>query len=171
MLGQMRLTWWREMLGKPVSERPRGDAVLDALGQHWAGREATLVQMVDAWELLVSAEKIGLDEARAFGAGRGAFFAALDDTPAGDLGGRLAGAGARWALADAAVMVSDPEERTAMLFAGRTVPVPAGAIPAGWRGLAVLEALALRALRRGGRPLMEGRGASLVALKAAILGR
>ena len=31
MLGQMRLAWWREMLGKPASDRPRGDAVLDGV--------------------------------------------------------------------------------------------------------------------------------------------
>ncbi len=37
------------------------------------------------------------------------------------------------------------------------------------RGLAVLSALGARALRRGGRPLMEGRSAALVAAKAAIL--
>lgn len=168
MLGQMRLAWWREMLGKPLAERPRGDAVLDGIGQHWAGREAALIAMVDGWEVLVTAERLGLDEARAFGAGRGAFFAALPGAPAGIDGERLAGAGARWALGDASIMVSDPEERTAMLFAGRTVPAPMGAWPGRWRGLALLEALALRALRRGGRPLMEGRGAALTALRGAI---
>jgi phytoene synthase len=41
-------------------------------------------------------------------------------------------------------------------------------LPKTLRGLAVLEALALRALRRGGRPLMEGRGAPLTAFRAAI---
>ena len=46
MLGQMRLAWWREALGKPVADRPRGDRVLDAIGQDWAGREAALVAMV-----------------------------------------------------------------------------------------------------------------------------
>ena len=30
MLGQMRLAWWRDILAKPVDERPRGDVVLDA---------------------------------------------------------------------------------------------------------------------------------------------
>jgi phytoene synthase len=29
----------------------------------------------------------------------------------------------------------------------------------------------VRALKRGGRPLMEGRGAALAAMRAAILGR
>lgn len=168
MLGQMRLAWWRDALGQPVAERPRGDAVLDGIGLHWQGREPALAAMVDAWELLVTAEQIGPDEARAFGAGRGAFFAALPGAPADAPGDRLAAAGARWALADAAVMVSDPEESAVMLSAGLAVLAPSGAIPAGWRGLAVLEALALRALRRGGQPLMEGRGAPLVALRAAI---
>jgi phytoene synthase len=32
MLGQMRLAWWREALGKPLADRPRGDEVLDAVG-------------------------------------------------------------------------------------------------------------------------------------------
>ena len=76
MLGQMRLAWWRDALGKPVGERPRGDAVLDGIGLHWQGREASLVAMVDAWEVLVTAQAIGGDEAAAFGTGRGAFFAA-----------------------------------------------------------------------------------------------
>ena len=35
VLGQMRLTWWREALGKPPTERPLGDAVLEAIGEHW----------------------------------------------------------------------------------------------------------------------------------------
>jgi phytoene synthase len=65
-------------------------------------------------------------------------------------------------------MVSQPEERTALVFTGRTVPGPSGRMPSGQRGLAVLEALARRALKRGGQPLMAGRGASLTALRAAI---
>ena len=40
MLGQMRLAWWREALNRPLADRPRGDAVLDAIGRDWAGREA-----------------------------------------------------------------------------------------------------------------------------------
>ncbi|WP_285709836.1 hypothetical protein [Erythrobacter oryzae] len=165
MLGQMRLAWWREALGKPVAERPRGDAVLDGIGQHWQGREAFLAQMVDGWEVLVTAENLGPAEAESFGAGRGAFFAGLADEATA---GRLSAAGRRWALADAAAGVSDPEECATLVAAGLAVASPAGRIPRALRGLAVLEALALRGLSRGGRPLMEGRGASLAALRAAI---
>lgn len=165
MLGQMRLAWWREALDKPIGQRPRGDRVLDAIGCDWAGQESALVAMIDGWEVFVTATALGRDEAEAFGAGRGAFFAGLgaaEDAP------RLAAAGARWAIAQAAGMVSQPQEKSVLVSAGRTVAGPVGRMPAGQRGLAVLEALALRALRRGGQPLMAGRGASLTALRAAI---
>ncbi len=62
-LAQMRLAWWRETLTKPVPDRPQGDAVLDALGQHWTGGEAELIALVDGWEILVVSERIGAAEA------------------------------------------------------------------------------------------------------------
>lgn len=165
MLGQMRLAWWRDALGKPVAERPRGDAVLDGIGRVWQGRERALAALVDGWEVLLTAERLGPAEAEAFGAGRGAFFAALAPV---DVADRLAAAGYRWALADAATAVSDPAERAVLVEAGLARSDTGGRIPRALGGLAVLEALALRALQRGGRPLMEGRGASLTALRAAI---
>lgn len=169
MLGQMRLAWWREALAKPVAERPQGDAVLAALGLHWQGHEALLAVMVDGWEVLVTAERLGAAEAERFAAARGAFFTALaDDVAAPPLAARLKAAGERWALADAAAGVSDPAERAVLVEAGLARGRPTGGLPRVWRGPAVLEALAWRALRRGGRPLMEGRGAPLAALRAAI---
>ena len=168
MLGQMRLAWWREALAKPLAERPRGDAVLDGIGLHWQGREAALVAMVDAWEVLVTTQTLGADEAAAFGTGRGAFFAALSGD--GSRGARLAAAGTRWALADAAAALSDPAERAVMVAAGLGVGDAPGSLGGELRGLAVLDLLALRALQRGGRPLMEGRGAPLAVLRGAIFG-
>lgn len=168
MLAQMRLAWWRDAFAKPVGDRPRGDAVLDAIGTHWAGREAMLAEMVDGWEVLVTAERLGEEEAEAFGRLRGGFFAGFAAEPKGSAARRLAAAGQRWALADAAAGVSDPAERAALVAAGLAL---AGGGRLGGRdlgGLAVLDALARRALARGGRPLMEGRGAPLVAIRAAI---
>jgi len=167
MLGQMRLAWWREALGKTVGERPSGDAVLDAVGLHWQGREAYLLPMVDAWEILVTTERLSPEEAMRFGAGRGAFFGALaacGTTPTE----RLEAAGACWALADAAAGVSDQAERALLVEAGLASAGSYRRFTGKLRGLAVLDALARRALRRGGRPLMEGRGAPLAALRAAI---
>ncbi len=168
MLGQMRLAWWREALGKPVAERPRGDVVLDAIGAHWTGRESALAAMVDGWEVLVTAEALGAPEIAAFATGRGAFFSALQDDPAAAGSARVVLAGQRWALANAAAGVSDAVERAALVAAGLGLPEQGGRMPAGLRGLAVLDALAFRALRAGGQPLMAGRGASLAALRAAI---
>lgn len=168
MLGQMRLAWWREALGKPVAERPRGDAVLDAIGVHWCGREAALVNLVDAWEIFVTTKALGPKEAVSFGEGRGAFFGAMAVTGDAAIVQRLAAAGFRWALADAATAISDAEERAAVIGAGLSCGGTTGRMPASFRGLAVLDALASRALRRGGMPLMEGRMAPLTALRAAI---
>lgn len=169
MLGQMRLAWWRDALGKPVAQRPRGDAVLDGLGREWEDREAFLAKMVDGWEVLVTAQSLGRTEAEDFATGRGAFFAGLPASPVSEaLAARLVAAGRCWALADAAARVSDLAERALLVEAGQAVAMPEGRIARGLGGLAVLEALAVRALSRGGRPLMEGRGASLTALRAAI---
>lgn len=171
MLGQMRLAWWREALDKPWDERPTGDAVLDGIGRHWQGREQALIQMVDAWELFVTAQDLGPAEATRFGAGRGAFFAALvpdpDETP---LVPRLLAAGHCWAAADASQAVSRPEERGALIASGAAARRGTGRMSGEWRGLAVLGALGARSLDAGGMPLMDGRGASLVAYRAAIFG-
>lgn len=168
MLGQMRLAWWRDALAKPVGERPRGDVVLDGLGAHWAGREAALIAMVDGWEVLVTADVFGPAQIATFGQQRGAFFGALvnDCTPA--QADRVEAAAFRWALADAATAVSDAGERTQLIEAGLARDGGVGRMPKPLRGLAVLDALALRALRRGGRPLMEGRGAPIAAMRSAI---
>jgi 15-cis-phytoene synthase len=168
MLGQMRLAWWREALTKPVEDRPRGDVVLDAIGQYWAGREAALAAMVDGWEVLITADRLGPVEAEAFGAGRGAFFAALCENATPAQADRAEAAGFRWATADAVASVTNAEERAVLIAAGLARDNPRTRWPKQLRGLAVLDALAMRALQRGGCALMEGRGASLVALRAAI---
>lgn len=170
MLGQMRLAWWRDALGTPVADRPRGDAVLDAIGHHWAGHETSLLEMVDAWEIMVTTPELGQDEAEAFARGRGAFFAHLGSGPAqAEVAPRLAAAGQCWALADAAAGVSDPAERSVLVTVGLQHSGTPRRMPREWRGVGALEALARRALRRGGRPLMDGRGAPLAALRGAIL--
>lgn len=170
MLGQMRLAWWREALGKPAEDRPRGDAVLDQIGAHWAGREAVLIAMVDGWEVLVTAQTFGASEIEAFGSQRGAFIGAVGDD-CGVSADRVGAAAFHWALADAVTGVSDAGERALLIDTALARTGGGAGFPRSLRGLAVLDALALRALRRGGRPLMEGRGAALTALRAAFFAR
>ncbi|MBV7260263.1 hypothetical protein [Erythrobacter crassostreae] len=164
ILGQMRLAWWRDVLSQPAEERPVGDAVLDAVGAECSGHEAALIQMVDAWEVFVVAEKLDQNVATQFAKNRSAPLSALigKDHPNG--GGTI------WAIADAASRVSDGEEQGLLIDAGLGLAGKNVARSKELRGIAVLDALALRALKRGGRPLMEGRGASITAVRAALFG-
>lgn len=169
MLGQMRLAWWRDMLKASPQDRPHGDAVLDAIGRHWTGREAALGELIDAWEVMVATEEMERADIAAFARGRAAPFAALADEQGG--AGAAEAAGMRWALADAVPRLSDADERAAFVEVALEQADDRPRLPRALKGLAVLDALALRALKRGGRPLMEGRGAAIAAMRAAILGR
>jgi len=169
MLGQMRLAWWRDMLAKPTAERPGGDAVLDAIGTHWSGVETYLIKLVDGWEHML---KANLDEMCVceFADGRAAPFSRFVEPAPANVPPSLPSARC-WALADASAGVSEESERTLIYAIAKKIEQPREALPKSLRGLAVLHALSRRSLARGCRPLMEGRGASLVATRAAILGR
>ncbi|MEP3420745.1 MAG: hypothetical protein ABJN35_03355 [Erythrobacter sp.] len=170
MLGQMRLAWWRDMLGKPIEERPHGDAVLDGIGAHWLDRESALIKLVDAWEHMLAPAPMGKDDALGFVNGRSAgLLAALNH----DQHGSVAWDAAAWvwAFADMASKVSLDEERELMVDLGRSKEPLRARLSKPARGLAVLGTLGARALNRGARPLMEGRAASLLATRAAIIGK
>lgn len=171
MLGQMRLAWWRDILNAPKSDRPSGDAVLDALSVQWEGREEALVQLVNGWEMLVAEEEMTRDVIESFGSSRGAPFAALDDFGDEAVIEQARSAGACWALADAASHISDADERTRFVEIALARHGKADPLPKSLRGLAVLQALAKHALDAGGQPLMQGRASALRALKVGLLGR
>jgi phytoene synthase len=173
MLAQVKLAWWRDMLTKPVDERPQGDAVLDALGRHWIDKEAALGALVDGWEHLLEEPPLTKESAIVFGTARMNTAMAAFGQNIGP-GGELSSYGTaawRWAIADLASKVSNDEERKMLVDIGMGNAKPAPALPREARGLAVLGAVGLRALKRGGRPLMEGRGAALTAIRAGLIGR
>lgn len=169
MLGQMRLAWWREQLGKNPDQRPSGDVVLDGIGQCWEGYESALIALVDGWEFML-AEELDQAAANAFAKGRAAPFVALGELAGASMPAEADTAARRWALMDAAVHIPEGAER-AMLLEQAGMNREVVRLPRPLRGLAVLDALARRSLKRGGRPLMEGRGASVTAFRAAIFGR
>ena len=171
-LAQIRLAWWRDNLLKPVSERASGDRVLDALGRNWLGRERALQMLVNGWEHLLGEEPLSENAARQFAEGRaGIFLAVAECAGRTDSAEGVLNAAQRWALADAAAHASRDDERGLLVRLGLEQGPPSKRLPRSMRGLAVLDALAFRALKRGGRPLMEGRGAALCALRAGLLGR
>ena len=168
MLGQMRLAWWREALQQSPALRSHGDAVLDAVTQGWPGPCAPLVALVDGWEHLLAPEPLDEAAARHFAEGRVSALVAACGCEAA-AAGRAAQAARVWALADLAAKVSDESERRLLVALGQREASRRTRLTPDARALAVLGALGARALRRGGRPLMEGRSAALVAAKAAIL--
>ncbi len=173
MLGQMRLAWWRDMLGKPIDERPTGDVVLDKIGEHWLTREEALISLVDGWEQMLAEPPLTEDHAHLFVAGRQDALLAAYGKPPGLINGWEAyvAAARYWIFADLASNVSSTEERELLIELGMANGKSSPRLPSGARGLAVLGALGRRSLKRGGRPMMEGRTASIIATRAAILGR
>jgi phytoene synthase len=173
MLGQMRIAWWRDTLGMPANDRPRGDAVLDGLGQFWSGVEAPLIAVVDGWEHMLSDPPLTREAALAFAQGRGEGMAGLSQIVGSPvrIAGDLRVCGQIWALADAASHIAQGAERQTLLNLARELPRPSNTLPSPFRGVAILYALAERSLQADGAPLMAGRGAALVALRAGLFGR
>ncbi|MFU7528618.1 hypothetical protein [Qipengyuania sp. ASV99] len=171
MLGQMRIAWWRDVLAKPAPDRPAGDAVLDGIGAHWMGRERALLDLVDGWEHMLAPPPLGEADAEALISARCEAILAVFGVHDGDTTTSFEAAARVWAIADVTAKVSHPEERALMLRLWQRQPALSERLPRKARGLAVLGALGARALKRGGRPMMEGRAASLIATRAAILGR
>lgn len=173
MLGQMRIAWWRDMLGQPPTARPKGDAVLDAVSQIWGGETAPLIAMVDGWEQILAQPPLPQDAALAFAQGRAdaVLCATLCDPQSANYSPARAAAQV-WALADLAAKVSDADERAMLVNLGlASAQRRQGRLPPSARGLAVLGALGRRALKAGGVPLMQGRTAALIAFRAAMIRR
>ncbi len=171
MLGQMRLAWWRDELGKPAADRPSGDAVLDGIGEYWAGRESALCSLVDGWEYMLAPAPMGEGDAAGFANGRAQALMAVYDGESRANPAAFEAAAATWAYADMAAKVSLEEERELLTRLGLAKAAAISRLARSARGLAVLGALGARSLRGGARPLMEGRTASLTATRAAIFGK
>lgn len=172
MLAQMRLAWWREELGKNPADRPSGDAVLDAIGRHWSGQELALRKVVDGWEEMLAEPPLPTSAAMEFATGRAAVFGAIAESGGYDAQKAACQAiGLRWAFVDAALHTSDHGERELLVGLAQNQEASAVRLSRPLRGLNVLDALVYRSLRKGARPLLEGRGAALVAIRAALLGR
>jgi phytoene synthase len=166
VLAQMRLAWWREMLGSNPAAWPAGEAVLELL-RDWRDPGA-LVPLVDGWEALLG-ETLDAAMASAFAGGRGAAFGGL----ARELGHDAQAASARarlWALGDLAANLSDPAERAAVIETAAGLP-PCPGLPRALRPLTVLAGLARRSLARGGAPLLDSPQAMLRAVRLGIIGR
>ncbi|HEU4960923.1 MAG TPA: hypothetical protein VFT56_10995 [Sphingomonas sp.] len=112
LVGQMRLTWWREALEALDTAPPPAEPVLAALaaealprGVHGAG----LAPIVDGWEALLAEPLDAAAIERHAVRGSALFQAIAAVTGASD--DPIAAAGEGWALADLARHLTDPEAR------------------------------------------------------------
>ena len=170
-LGQMRLAWWRDTLSQPVDDRPSGDVVLEAASQQWAGLEASLIEAVDAWEVLIASEILSAQDIELFAEGRARPIVRIGHQVTDKNNKKLKNMAELWALADIAHRVSDEDERATILGIASERLQHTGPITKSLRGIAVLNALARRSLARGGQAMLEGRGAALTALRVGLIGR
>lgn len=170
MLAQLRLAWWRENLERSSDEWPGGEPLLVAL-RSWNDRHKALRSLVDGWEALTGAAPLSADALAVMVAGRGDAFAALAD--ALDRSHEAEAArwlGRRWGMADLAMRLRNPEERSAavgMLAAeGGRRPHVSRAL----RPLLVLHGLAERRLAAGDEAASRSPLALLKAMRLGFLG-
>ncbi|MXO95688.1 hypothetical protein GRI34_04540 [Erythrobacter aquimaris] len=172
VIGQMRLAWWRDLLAKPAIERPMGEPLVKTVSDAWGEHARALETLVDGWEALLVAEALDHETLRQFCEGRAsAWSAAVRGFGFADTEQQKARrAGYRWALADLAAHLSDEDERHLVLAHADTI-APMKAMHRRVRPLAILSGLSKRSLSLGGKPLLEGRAAALLALRIGISGR
>lgn len=55
LIGQMRLTWWRDILTKPINERPAGEPLIALIGaaEEQGVDPAPLLNLLEGWEYLL----------------------------------------------------------------------------------------------------------------------
>ncbi|MEY4160037.1 MAG: hypothetical protein RLZZ136_658 [Pseudomonadota bacterium] len=148
MLAQLRLAWWRDRLTQPVAERPKGEPLLARLVA-WPNAGAEFVPLVDGWEALLAEPPLDAAAFITFANGRIAALAALAQLLGLDVG--LAQSRARrWALADLALHVQDPQEKVRARALADQAPAGRGRCPKALRPLAILEHLSVAADKRGG---------------------
>lgn len=173
MLAQIRLAWWRDMLGKPIAQRPTGDSLLAACAV-WEGQEIALCSLVDGWEGLLAEAPLPDASIHKFVDGRVSCFGALTILLGIPTHRQHAeDAARRWAFADLAAGITDQKERAQILTLASLQPQTAAMqpLPRSLRSLTVLAGLAERSLKHEAAPLLGKRGSLLLALRLGIFGR
>lgn len=172
LVGQLRLAWWREQLGKAPEGRACGDAILNSISANWGAASRELVSLVDGWELMLGDTPLPESAAEEFASGRAAMFGGLaalagckDSVEAARTNGR------QWALADLLAHVSGPDSAARPAETLSIAQDRNGRLPRRLRHLAILGSLGLRAVTRGGGPLIAGRRDIMHIMRLGMFGR
>ncbi|MET0309062.1 MAG: squalene/phytoene synthase family protein [Sphingomonas sp.] len=114
-LGQIRLAWWREALGKLDSAPPPAEPVLAALAEHVLPlglRGGALADLVSGWDVLIEEEALDDAALGRFAAGRGHLFTLAGTILRAGASDPVTAAGQGWALADLARHIDNAEDRS-----------------------------------------------------------
>lgn len=167
MLGQLKLSWWRDRLGAVQVPTSPGEPLLELLLQ-WGDQRAALAGLVDGWELLLDEGQIGAAALSGFAEARACACAALARRLGLTQEAEAARAGHDWALAELKLGLSDPAEIVAIDALLREREWRPVRLPRGLRPLQVLHGLSRR--KQGAGLLLTGPGDGLVAVRLGLLG-
>ncbi len=113
LIGQMRLTWWRDILTKPAAERPAGETLVEQINRFEQQGEnlAPLLNLLDGWEVMLDDFPWDDRQFESYSAARGGGFFAFGMAEGARLSEGQAEQGRAWALWDFARHCSDAEMR------------------------------------------------------------
>lgn len=168
LLGQLKLSWWRDRLRGEALAGTLRDPLLELLDQ-WGSQRSALAGLADGWELLLDEGKLERAALVGFADARAAACAALADRlDLEDHSVEAARMGFNWALADLKLGLSDPGEVEQIDQLLRKRDWRPARLPRALRPLQVLHGLARR--KQGAAPLLTGPIDGLVAVRLGLLG-
>jgi phytoene synthase len=170
MIGQLKLAWWRDQLGADPAHRAKGEPLLAELVRLGVPL-GELAPLVDGWEALLVSDAVDFALVEAFAQGRASAFAAVavavGETVAKEAASMV---GTTSALAELASRLPEGHSNPALIERLASIPQEPPRLPRSLRPLAVLDALARRALTRK-LPLLDSPAALALAMRVGIFGR
>ncbi|WP_123906341.1 hypothetical protein [Sphingorhabdus sp. YGSMI21] len=153
LIGQMRLTWWRDILTKPAAERPAGEPLVAELNmlEEQGENLAPLLTLLDGWEAMLDDFPWGDREFDNYSAARGRGFFAFGLADEQLLNPRQAELARAWALWDFARHCSDAGMRQSAFDRCSTIVKSQGApdFDRSGRPLSILCKLMIHDVRKG----------------------
>lgn len=169
LLAQARLAWWRDRFASEPATWPEGEPLL-ALLRESRVNPAVMGELVNGWEHLLAGASLSAVDIEALLAARTAVLQAGGEAVTGSPVAGLDRIARRWALADLASRLSEPDERELVCTRAAVQEWQAITLPRDLRPLAVLGGLAMRCRTNLGRPLLSGPASAFAALRIGLLG-
>lgn len=153
LIGQMRLTWWRDILTKPAAERPMGEPLVEQINLlEGKGESLTpLLTLLDGWEAMLDDFPWDDRQFQNYATARGCGFFGFGLAGTEALTESQAEQGRAWALWDFARHCSDAKMRLSAF--GRSTEIlkshPRMDFDRSGRPLSILCKLMIRDVRKG----------------------